>query len=314
MASECTLRAPADWADFNLPAADGALVKAALVLLGFLRPSDASARDGVRRTTAGEASGCEVETWSTLPQGSGLGTSSILAGTVLAALLRAAHRAVSDQALCHLVLQLEQTLTTGGGYQDQVGGLWPGGVKLCLSAQGLPLAVDVAHVADAPEEQEACNAFLERSLFVVYTGTTRLAKNLLMRVLRRWALREPGVTDTVALLRGCAVECAAAIRARDAERVGRCLEHYWTLKCRMAPDAEPERVTLLRQVLRPFVHGSALAGAGGGGYLVAVAKGPLSLPAVRRALDNDARTMGMRWSTHAVTIDRKGLEISFDTN
>jgi fucokinase len=36
-------------------------------------------------------------------------------------------------ALCHAVLKLEQMLTTGGGWQDQVGGLY-GGVKICRSS------------------------------------------------------------------------------------------------------------------------------------------------------------------------------------
>lgn len=43
------------------------------------------------------------------------GTSSILAGTALAALQRAAGREVSREALIHAVLHLEQVLTTGTG-------------------------------------------------------------------------------------------------------------------------------------------------------------------------------------------------------
>lgn len=41
------------------------------------------------------------------------GTSSILAGAALAALQRAAGRAVGTEALIHAVLHLEQVLTTG---------------------------------------------------------------------------------------------------------------------------------------------------------------------------------------------------------
>jgi hypothetical protein len=65
--------------------------------------------------------GFELHTWSNLPTGSGLGTSSILAGAVMAVLWRAGGRAFTKGDVVHAVLHLEQMLTTGGGWQDQVG-------------------------------------------------------------------------------------------------------------------------------------------------------------------------------------------------
>jgi len=71
----------------------------------------------------------------------GLGTSSILAGCLLAALGHAVGRPYADTAaLVHAVLHLEQVLTTGGGWQDQAGGL-VGGFKVTTSAAALPLRV-----------------------------------------------------------------------------------------------------------------------------------------------------------------------------
>lgn len=61
------------------------------------------------------------------------GTSSILAGTALAALQRAAGRMVGTEALIHAVLHLEQVLTTGMRL------LLVGGGSLALS-QGPPEA------------------------------------------------------------------------------------------------------------------------------------------------------------------------------
>ena len=70
----------------------------------------------------------------------GLGTSSILAGALLAALGIACGLRYDTDSLIHAVLYLEQVLTTGGGWQDQVGGLLPG-AKLSTSQKGLPLKV-----------------------------------------------------------------------------------------------------------------------------------------------------------------------------
>ncbi len=68
-------------------------------------------------------SGLEIELWSDLPQGSGLGTSSILAGCLISAFWVLLGRQFSRTSLLHAVLYLEQLLTTGGGWQDQVSNL-----------------------------------------------------------------------------------------------------------------------------------------------------------------------------------------------
>ena len=72
------------------------------------------------------------------------------------------------------VLHLEQLLTTGGGWQDQVGGLIPG-IKVGHSKAELPLQIDVKFINVSPETVQA---FSDR-LVLVYTGKTRLARNLL---------------------------------------------------------------------------------------------------------------------------------------
>ena len=72
------------------------------------------------------------------------------------------------------VLHLEQMLTTGGGWQDQIGGLCPG-IKVGHSPAKLPLKIDVTF----PDiSTQTIRDFNDR-LALVYTGKTRLAKNLL---------------------------------------------------------------------------------------------------------------------------------------
>lgn len=75
---------------------------------------------------------------------------------------------------CKQVLHLEQMLTTGGGWQDQVGGLTPG-IKIGHSKAELPVKIDVTFLA---VPKDAVEAFSDR-LILIYTGKTRLAKNLL---------------------------------------------------------------------------------------------------------------------------------------
>ena len=69
---------------------------------------------------------------------------------------------------------MEQLLTTGGGWQDQIGGL-KGGIHLGLSEAKLPLYVEAVDLQiPRPKVQE----FNDR-LLLIYTGKTRLARNLL---------------------------------------------------------------------------------------------------------------------------------------
>ena len=81
--------------------------------------------------------------------------------------------------------------------------------------------------------------------------------------------------------------------------LGACLDAYWEQKKRMC-DAEPPAVTKMLARLRPLVHGAALAGAGGGGFLFCVTKEPDAADAVRAALDGEGEL-------REVAIDEDGL-------
>ena len=150
----------------------GALLKACFCLLDIVTlPSSETLSEQLRRKYQ---AGFELHTWSTAPQGSGLGTSSILAGAILAALLRVTDRTTSMDSLIHAVLIVEQMLTTGGGWQDNVGGLVPG-FKIGRSQASLPLKVEWEKL----ELSEKTVEEMTKRLVCFYSGRTRLAKNLL---------------------------------------------------------------------------------------------------------------------------------------
>jgi hypothetical protein len=66
--------------------------------------------------------------------------------------------------------QVEQMLTTGGGWQDQVGGLLPG-IKFSSSPSHLPLFVDY-EVLDVPQ---SFIDVLNQHMICIYTGSSSLA-------------------------------------------------------------------------------------------------------------------------------------------
>ncbi len=130
-----------------------------------------------------------------------------------------------DEVLC-----LEQMLTTGGGWQDQVGGL-TGGVKLVTTPPGLPQRITVQPVHTAPAVAEA---FGQR-LLLVYTGQQRLAKNLLRAITGRWMARDREMVFFLGEIARLALAMRDALTAGDLDSFGALLAEHWAINKRMDP-------------------------------------------------------------------------------
>jgi fucokinase len=263
--------------DYANPADPFALLKAAVVLCGLV-PADAASRQALTDVLAANG-GVRLHTQTSIPRGSGLGTSSILAGAVLACLGQLLDCAPTQAALFDQVLCLEQMMTTGGGWQDQVGGL-TGGIKLVTSAPGLPQRVDVAQVALSPETGVALRA----RLLLVYTGQQRLAKNLLQAVMRRWMARDPEMVWIQGEIARLAVAMHDALVSGDVDGFGELLSEHWALNKRMDAGCTNEFIDGLFAEMGPFMCGGKLAGAGGGGFAIVVARDEDAAAALRERL------------------------------
>ncbi|XP_030640456.1 L-fucose kinase [Chanos chanos] len=290
-----------DLEDHCQPHAPGALLKAVCVCSGLVSlPSQQSLQEQLSQRWGG---GLEIHSWSLLPHGSGLGTSSILAGAVLAAVYRCTGQTYDTDSLIHAVLHLEQTLTTGGGWQDQVGGL-VGGVKVARSKACLPLRVEVEHLSLSTDFLST----LQQHLLLVYTGKTRLARNLLQDVVRSWYGRLPSIVENAEQLVSNAEECGLAFREGSLCKLGRCLDNYWKQKKVMAPGCEPAAVRIMMNALRPLTLGQSLTGAGGGGFLLLLTKEAQQEETVRHVLNN-TQCLG-DFSIHTVELDMEGICLS----
>uniref|UniRef100_A0A3P8RT08 L-fucose kinase n=1 Tax=Amphiprion percula TaxID=161767 RepID=A0A3P8RT08_AMPPE len=289
-----------DLKDYCQPHAPGALLKAVCVCSGLVSlDSQHPLGHQLKERWRG---GLEIHSWSELPTGSGLGTSSILAGALLAAVYRCTGRTYNTDSLIHAVLYLEQILTTGGGWQDQVGGL-VGGVKVGRSRASLPLQVEVERL----HLSEKFLVSLEQHLLLVYTGKTRLARNLLQDVVRSWYSRLPSMVQNAQQLVSNSEECTRACLDGSLSRLGQCLDQSWQQKKLMAPGCEPASVRSMMEALRPLVLGQSLAGAGGGGFLYLLTREPRQKEAVLQVLNN---TPGLGdFSVHSVELDMDGITV-----
>ncbi|MBK7406373.1 MAG: hypothetical protein IPJ41_17675 [Phycisphaerales bacterium] len=279
---------PRDWS---------ALPKAALVLAG-LAPSDPDI--DLRGWLEGVGGGIRLTVFAALPKGSGLGTSSILGATVLAALSRLTGEVAPREMLTTRTSMLEQLMRTGGGWQDQLGGIVPG-FKLLRTAPGFDQSPAVEEIrVPAPHAAE-----LSSRLILYYTGLQRLAADILQKVVGRYLAREPECLAIVRDLKAGAERMAAELGAGDIDAFASSLLDYWRLKQRFDPGSTTPAIEALFDTVRDRCAGYELPGAGGGGFLLLVARDTAAAAQIRECLGAHQPNPTAR--LYEASIDSQGL-------
>lgn len=225
--------------------------------------------------------GLDIRTHVDLPMGSGLGASSILAATMLRAIAELSGGPLGDQSLSDRVMRLEQRMTTGGGWQDQAGGIFPG-AKLIHSGPGNRQRLRIQPVAWTP----GLEAEFETRMVLFYTGIRRIARNLLHTVVGRYLARETAAVQVLHSIKTLSGEMAYAMQEGDWPHLGRLLDRHWELNQVLDPQTTNVAIDRLLGVVRPYIHGAKLAGAGGGGFLMLLSRDADAATQLRHVLRN----------------------------
>lgn len=249
--------------DCHNPYDSFALHKAALIACGVI-PREGGALEDVLAQTGG----LYLSTFMrNVPKGSGLGTSSILAGACAKALYEYFAIPHTDGDLYDCVMCMEQIMSTGGGWQDQVGGMTPG-VKFILSAPGAKQRLRVRHIELAPETKRE----LDERFALIYTGQRRLARNLLRDVVGRYI---GGVAESLAALEE--IQRVAAMMAFELERgnvdgFAALLNRHWDLSRAIDSGSTNTCIDQIFNAIDDLIDGRMICGAGGGGFLQVILK------------------------------------------
>jgi fucokinase len=191
-------------------------------------------------------------------------------------------------------MRLEQMMTTGGGWQDQVGGIYAG-AKIVTSGPGLRQRLRVDPVRWSPEHERE---FADR-LVLYNTGLQRMAKNLLRQVVGSYLAREVATVQVLHGIQTPAMEMGLAMREGEWSYLGQLINRHWELNQVLDPHTTNAPINNILARVRPFVSGAKLAGAGGGGYLILLAHDPDAAIALRKELGQ----------VEAVAIARQGLRV-----
>lgn len=292
--------------DYQNPTVPFALPRAALCILGFTKANHP--RRELPEVLQELGGGVEITLLAAVPKGSGLGTSSILGAALLAALERFFgvfnERHIDTGELYRQVLQMEQMLTTGGGWQDQIGGV-AGGVKYSVSTPGLQPEISVYQLD--PWLFEAPDALERYTLF--YTGATRLAKNILQEVVDGFNSMNPSTLFTVRRIGSLADAARDAFSLRDLERFTWVVSESWKENKLMHPSTTNEEIEEMLRSVSGRYQAMKLLGAGGGGYGFFVSENREQADRLRHGLEEWGAThRGARLVD--LSLNRAGLEVT----
>lgn len=248
--------------------------------------------------------GFRITTECRVPKGSGLGTSSILAATLLAALHKLRGRDASTAELIEQTLLLEQRLSTGGGWQDQVGGI-VGGVKSTVTGPGIPQRPVVEPLALSDTQY----AELQERFVVYFSGQQRLARDILRRVMGRWLAREPSVLMLMETLKQSTAALRTALLKSQWRQAAEEIARYWAIKKDLFPGSTTPEVDVMMVELRDDYLAAGLAGAGGGGFAYFFCKDARQAARLRERLAERASRPGSMGSVFETEINRTGLVV-----
>lgn len=289
--------------DFMHVGSPFSIPKAALALAGFLPRFSAEVFPSLKAQLEAFGGGIELTLLSAVPAGSGLGTSSILAATVLGAVSDFCSLAWDKNEIGRRTLVLEQLLTTGGGWQDQFGGVL-GGVKLLETTRGFEQNPVVRWLPDdvfTQPEYQSCH-------LLYYTGVTRTAKKILAEIVRRMFLNQHEQLLMLRAMKAHALDMYEAIQRNDFAEMGRLVRKTWQQNQLIDSGTNPDAVRRITDLIDDLCLGYKLPGAGGGGYLYMVAKDPEAAARVKQIIQQSEQNLNARFVD--MTLSKKGLQIS----
>ena len=214
-----------------------------------------------------------------VPKGSGLGTSSILSGACVRAFGKFLGTNWSDSDVYELVLNLEQIMSTGGGWQDQVGGL-TGGIKYITSRPGMKQKLKVEYL----DLDEATKAELQERFALIYTGQRRLARNLLRDVVGNYIGGKKESKEALEEMKHLAVMMRYELEQGDVDAFARLLNEHWEVSKKLDAGSTNTCIDQIFTSCEDLIDGKFISGAGGGGFLQVILKKGVSKEMLRAQL------------------------------
>ncbi len=297
------IRSYAELESYNQLGGGFSIPRAALVLAGFSPHFSEKHYPDLTAQLKDFGCGMEMSLLAAIPKGSGLGTSSNLAATVLGTLSDFCGLGWDKHDVAYRTLILEQMLTTGGGWQDQFGGIFQG-VKLLETEPGI---LQQPGIKWLPEHLFS-NRETREMMLLYYTGVTRVARDILGEIVKAMFLNSSEHLDIFAEMKVHARETFNTILGNDYEGLAKKIAVSWELNQRLDEGTNPPVIQEIINRADDFLLGYKLLGAGGGGYLLMFAKSAEAALKVKRTLESDPPNSRARFVDFSISAT--GFQVS----
>jgi fucokinase len=221
---------------------------------------------------------------------------------VAKALFEFVGRAATQEELFSCVSYIEQMMGTGGGWQDQIGGVLPG-LKLIATTPGCEQTPLIDRVRLPPRVRRE----LESRMILHYVGERRLASNILHAIMGKYISGDPQTVFILAEIQRIARSMRRALDIGDVDRFGALMWDHWELNKQLDPDTTNARIEGVVDMVRPMSTGLKMVGAGGGGFMEIVAKDAARCRAIAAALSVIAQDTTA--AVYRFEIDDAGLTV-----
>lgn len=242
-----------DFSDFNLH-------KAVLKTVGINSSSQLS--EGFRLSTNVKK----------IDKGSGLGTSSILLSACFRAFSEMFGLNYTNDDIMEMVFVAEQIMKTGGGWQDQAGGLFPG-VKAASTLPGIPQKVQT----QAIELSETIRRIFSERAVLMPTGQRHYGRFIVSDVADRYLNKNDEAISAYRKMEELNDAVLKAIENDDEIGFLNCINLHRQLLNSISPLTCNKKIECIIQKCFEAADAVSICGAGGGGYLLIFLKDSFSV-------------------------------------
>lgn len=197
-----------------------------------------------------------------IDKGSGLGVSSILLAGCFLALRKMFRLPYSDDDIIYHIFVAEQIMGTGGGWQDQVGVLYPG-IKISSSAPGL---IQKIHLVRLQPGRRLKQAISEQCLLVP-TGIRHFGRFIVADIADRYLQGNIETRKTISELKQLNDEMLKSILTDNLSVFSYCVNKHHALVKQLSPYVMTAEIDSMVDQLMEYASAVSICGAGGGGYL-----------------------------------------------
>ncbi len=233
---------------------------------------------------------------SEVPPGTGLGSSSAAAVTMVRALSTLTEQPMTKQQIAELASYIEiNKMGMPIGKQDQYAAALGGLNKITFTSQGV--TVEPLHM------DPSVNKLLESRLMLFFTGSSRDSTSILKHQRKSTEERDESVLQALHNIKQVALDVQACLERGDLDAFAQLLHYSWQEKRRLAPNLSTTFIDECYELARRSgADAGKITGAGGGGFLLLYCKQEAQDTVTRVLEERGLKRMNFHFDQQGATV------------